>query len=385
MQAEVPAHRVQKRVIHLLSQKIDQFLVTAVTPEMPVPSKDDVHHPCKKPLGQAMSLCSRLVSDYVFRFLRRAATALKQELQQQKYKSVNILCDASPKSRMDVWLPIISCGSMASPWVLQRLADLQVTTVGNTAKMDMVQQLCDTMAENMTVERKNAGKKLFLEPVSVLRSSNCLKCVSNQYCCSGKGVGAHDLRPRELARLKQTKLASREQLRALGHVMELLELPLEMPCKRLRPLDPQSEIRLKVGSTPYLWNKNTGQSTWDCLPNPCKEDHLRVTIQADEGGPLYCAQSFCAQHGLPMHLTRDELYLGRIFVSKLTYCMLRHARSHNLLDEGTSCPLVYGQSGRCMEKCRFEAHPEDMLQQVFQQSILEETLVCICLASLRFA
>ena len=128
------------------------------------------------------------------------------------------------------------------------------------------------------------------------------------------------MRSRYLKGIRQQRLASREQLKAVGHTLQMLYLDFKslMPAdaSRLRPVVPGVEVRVKETGTPaYVFNTNTGEAKWDTIhckrPDVCDSGHVRLVLEPDEGGPLFCAFNYMATRGYAVGFIRDELLPGR--------------------------------------------------------------------------
>ena len=97
-----------------------------------------------------------------FPFQTIPQTGLCQELASQTRKSVTLLCDASPKGKMNVsqlhivqnpehlalfmhkvWLPVVSVNDFAAVLSLQRFTDLHASTVDESLKMSMAHRVAD--------------------------------------------------------------------------------------------------------------------------------------------------------------------------------------------------------------------------------------------------
>lgn len=116
-------------------------------------------------------------------------------------------------------------------------------------------------------------------------------------------------RPKTLSRIKQKKLAAREQLRCVLHVLDILGLELLLPTTRLRPIDLSAgEQRIARKNQHFLWSKDNGEASWDAITDASRQD-LRLILAPDEGSSLYCSFAWMASAGFPVILLRDELRL----------------------------------------------------------------------------
>ena len=116
-------------------------------------------------------------------------------------------------------------------------------------------------------------------------------------------------RPRTSSRIRQERLASKEHLRAVFHVLELLELPLFQPNEQYKAADPSNGVlRWTHEQKAFTFDAKTGEAQWvgfkDDSPN------TRVILNPDEGGPLYSGYQYLAQAHFPISLRRDELLPG---------------------------------------------------------------------------
>ena len=262
-----------------------------------------------------MRRSSRVIPVFVLTYIHLQV----QELQQQKYKSFNVLCDASPKGKLDVtcwrlylpcWkltpckvllaearLPLVSVQNTAVVWAIQKMGDLQPSTVSLDAKLEEAQRVADGFAERMAEMDPKKSQKL-----------QCLGSSMFLQLCACFPAFVLQLRPKALSKVRQRRLASREQLRALGHVMDLLQTNLRKPEHVLRPLNvTEKEVRLFHDGLPFLWNPETGDAEWDVAGSESLETSLRLIIQPDEGSPMYCCYRFLAARGFKINLIRDEL------------------------------------------------------------------------------
>ena len=157
----------------------------------------------------------------------------------------------------EVWVPVVACRTTACPLVLQRLQDLQSSTASRSSKMDAAQQAADAMTHHAEETRKGRiPKKVHLGSVTVAH-----------FCL----VARMTVRSRFLTGIRQQRLASREQLKAVGHTLQLLSLDFKdlVPAdiSRLRPVDPRMEKEsrtpesLPLSSTPAVGKPSGTRST----------------------------------------------------------------------------------------------------------------------------
>ncbi|CAE7453368.1 unnamed protein product, partial [Symbiodinium microadriaticum] len=129
---DISYSRLQRRLIHRLSQAAEKCFPTVLVPELPVLQADHKMHPAKKGGGLVAATpdqCllnmdlkgvlpvhySRTIADFYFRYLRKTSEVLGQEISKMTLKSLSILC---------VWLPVLCCNDFAAVGTLQKLAPL---------------------------------------------------------------------------------------------------------------------------------------------------------------------------------------------------------------------------------------------------------------------
>ena len=126
-----------------------------------------------------------------------------------------------------------------------------------------------------------------------------------------------------MARIRQQRIASREQLRAVLHVLSLCEIAVQEPQSTLDAVNPlENERRDCYDGRPFITNLSTGQLHWADVS--AEDDYNRIILSPDEGGPLYTAWQFCAMRNLPIGFNRDELQLGKSKVehSQFLFCAI---------------------------------------------------------------
>ncbi|CAE7820525.1 unnamed protein product [Symbiodinium sp. CCMP2592] len=227
---------------------------------------------------------------------------LKHEMSGQKFKSIGLLVDASPKAGMDVWVPIISIGQKAMAWTLQRLSDLLPSTADHETKLRESQAVADTLAAKMLSSDDKAAtmSKLHLGRTPKDNAACAILFCLARFC-----------RPKTIGKLRQQKLAAREHLKAVLHVVSLLDLQLQPPSPLLRPVKhEQHERRDYYDGRAYITDQTTGAAVWNDIPVEQAPGLVRIVLCPDEGSPLYSGFQFLAQRGLPLALLRDELPLG---------------------------------------------------------------------------
>eukprot|EP00439_Symbiodinium_sp_Y106_P006293 s3003_g1.t1 len=355
------------------SQAADQSLVDMGLQELsPSHYHRQVMHLC---IGVAVPLfmklvlvAARLSCDFAFRFFRRAATIF-EEIKEQRFRSVNLISDASPKARMDVpwipwlkscvrwgvvsgtdgsevWLPILTVDKTVAPWVLQRLSDLLPSTASTETKMEECQRLADQAAQadsKLATARKlpKAISKIKQQRLStrehlkaVIHSLELLECELHLPKATRAGA-----RPDEHIAVDkyaswsfrcntqsgESEQANKRHIKAEGdiedqaativyqrasescHSLELLECELHLPKATLAGARPDEHIAVdKYASWSFRCNTQSGESEWLCLDQKL----LRLVLQGDQGGPLYSGYQYLAGRGFAVSFIRDESCLG---------------------------------------------------------------------------
>ena len=136
-------------------------------------------------------------------------------------------------------------------------------------------------------------------------------------------------RPRSLSRIKQERLASKEQLRAVFHCMELLELPVEFAKHTYPTADPEKGVyRHAHEGRAFLHCAKTGEATWaNFRHDPAL---IRVVLNPDEGSTLYTGFQFLALRSFPVSFRRDELPCGGIRDSQTYHVCIGVILRHKL-------------------------------------------------------
>ena len=196
-----------------------------------------------------------------------------------------------------VWSAIAYAGDAAVSMPLLRLHDLQPSTASTEKKLEEGQKAFDEYAVISAEGREATLRKMPLVLVIYSWSHALFNPVK---------LLLHP-RPRALGKIRQKRLAAREQLRCIGHTLSILEVELLLGTRRLRPRDcTQEERRLVVDGKAFLWNPQTGSSTWDALvPQDLLE--FRLVLAPDEGSSLFCEFSWLAAAGFRVNFLRDEL------------------------------------------------------------------------------
>ena len=143
-------------------------------------------------------------------------------------------------------------------------------------------------------------------------------------------------------------MSAREHLRCLCQTLSILSLELRLPEHILRPVDlKMQEKRLfDEDGRAYLWSPETGTATWDCL-QPASAREIRVSLQPDEGSPMFCTAQFLQQKHFRIIFLRDELCLdfrfnSLVFARCLLLCIC--ARSSET-QAPESLPQSHGMHG----------------------------------------
>ncbi|CAE7513660.1 unnamed protein product, partial [Symbiodinium natans] len=270
---DIPVGRVQKRLLHTLAQHMETNMNDKLLDELPV-------------------------------------------LSGMKFKSINVLCDTSPKGRMDefelqaveLFVPIIAVDETVVCWVLQKMSDLNASTAATDVKLEELQKVTDHISAKM------------IEKESVKTTTSKL--------------------PKTLAKIRQQRIASKEQLRALMHVLSLCDVTLRMPEISLDAVNPaENERRDKYKGRPFITNLSTGQSRWISAMDG--DDYNRLVLSPDEGGPLYTAWRFVRMHCLTQWAMRAR-----------------------------KCPWNTHKMDSALK-----AHADDLLQQLYAEDILAENKI----------
>ncbi|CAE7566035.1 unnamed protein product [Symbiodinium sp. CCMP2592] len=297
-----------------------------------------------------------------------------QDLAAQKFRSILVMADSSPKGTLDaawqslatscqnchpsiastpeVWSAVVYAGRCAASMPLQKLADLQTSTASVSTKLDEAQKVADNWASNVAQGREASARKL----------------------------------PKTLSRIKQKKLAAREQLRCVLHVLDILGLEMLLPTTRLRPVDLSAgEQRVaNKNKQHFLWNPHNGEASWDAITETSRED-LRLILAPDEGSSLYCSFAWMASAGFSVMLLRDELHKLSNHYLRVMHCNPGVARMYSLtswLMKARKCPWQTNKVGNSWKEGEGDgegqgpvnrAQMDDVLMQLFGSSILHES------------
>ncbi|CAE7596873.1 unnamed protein product [Symbiodinium sp. CCMP2456] len=221
-------------------------------------------------------------------------------MQSQTARSLLIMADASPKGKLDVWSPVLFCGRAAACMPLQRMSDLLASTASVETKLEEAQRAADSFAELTSAAQAVGQKKKLLFGRKEKTSCECHVLFSSE----------SSPRPKAISTIRQKKLAAREQLQALLHTLNMLDLELKLPEHGLHAADTANgEVRITSPDGCFLWNANTGQAVWDKIMEADLKD-LRVVLSPDEGSSMFCCFAFLAANGFRVGWCRDELQLG---------------------------------------------------------------------------
>ena len=98
------------------------------------------------------------------------------------FKSINVICDASPKAFREVprqkqlhdlgaspactfhqvWVPVLSAGECAAAWSIQQLSDLMRSEVADDVKLQEAEKVIDSMASKFVEQDKEKAKSKML-------------------------------------------------------------------------------------------------------------------------------------------------------------------------------------------------------------------------------
>ncbi|OLQ00981.1 hypothetical protein AK812_SmicGene16301 [Symbiodinium microadriaticum] len=362
--------RLQRRLLHTLSQAAEKETLSIAMPDMPPLQPDHNFHPASKMLrwmgdyfveianlgpsspstdsylGAAASVQAIWTSsDFMLRYTRRTEEDLTEALKLMKFKSVGLICDASPKAKMDaarlqgslfrisrfdishvfcdcpdrqIWLPILVMPETIGLGTLQRLSALLASTASHDEKMKAAALISDSRTMSVLGEMQKKENKKQLK-----------------------------LGPKALNKIKQERLASRQELKAVVNVLSHVGLDMDAFYPK-QPLLPRGSNEARhvhqIGSENccFVYDKYSGDSRWDVPMHAASED-VRLVLCADQGSPLYSCFQYLAFAGLNVWLIRDELHDNAMWVAL----------------SGAEITLEY-------------AKPDDLLMQMFQRDILKE-------------
>ncbi|CAE7572183.1 unnamed protein product [Symbiodinium sp. CCMP2456] len=218
------------------------------------------------------------------RYLRRTQDDLKEALGKMKFKSVGVLCDASPKAKM-IWLPIIVMPNKIGLATLQRLSGLLPSSASPEEKMEVAAMVADSRTRNVVAETKQKDLKKQLKLGQQL--------------------------PKALNAIKQEKLASRQELKAvmniLSHVGMALDafFPRNPLTSKVPGMEERQVLQLNSQNFAFIFNKETGQVRWDIPMHSATQD-IRLVLCADQGSPLHTCFQFLALSGANISLNGFE-------------------------------------------------------------------------------
>ena len=191
---------------------------------------------------------------------------------------------------------------------LQRMSDLLASTASVETKLQEAQRAADSFAElSSAAQAVGQKKKLLLGSKEKTVPISCLLLP----------LAHSSRRPKAISTIRQKKLAAREQLQALLHTLNMLDLELKLPEHGLHAADTANgEVRISSPDGCFLWNANTGHAVWDKILEDDLQD-LRVVLSPDEGSSMFCCYAFLAGNGFRVGWCRDELQLGLFSDSQL--------------------------------------------------------------------
>ncbi|CAE7360416.1 unnamed protein product [Symbiodinium sp. CCMP2592] len=281
---DISYSRLQRRLLHRLSQAAEQNFPAILRPDLPVLQADHKLHPAKKGGGflgatsdqslENMDLkgvlpvhYSRTAADFYFRYIRKTGEILAEEIAKMTLKSFSVLCDASPKGHMSVWLPVVCCNDFAAVGTLQKMDPHHVSEVDTATKMKAAAQIAGATADLLVADR-----------------------------------------PRKIKEVHQKKLAAKEQLQALHNCIQHMGINFDQlwPDESLRPINPLMEQRLchrfEGEDRMYVHNAMTSECHWE----PLNGAHYRLVLAPDEGSSLFTGFMFLASKGAAIGFNRDE-------------------------------------------------------------------------------
>ena len=147
----------------------------------------------------------------------------------------------------------------------------------------------------------------------------------------------HIPRPRTMSKIRQKRLAARDHLRALGHIMSQLDLEFSVPLNPLRPVQPETEIRGVHAKGPFISSVADGSSSWDFVASETDSKHPRIVICPDEGSQMFSAWQFLLSRNVRVHLCRDELRLGLPGTVSSFIQYIHHVCRHKLQTHHLRC------------------------------------------------
>ncbi|CAE7802321.1 unnamed protein product [Symbiodinium sp. CCMP2592] len=392
-QDQVTWGRLQRRLLHALSQEAEKEIINIAEPEMPALQPDHEFHPmtkdgralredckpraqmaidrfisrgggfCSKGMDASLkdvgleAMCpshyQRTTSDFMCRYLRRTQDDLKEELSQMTFKSVGVLCDASPKAKMDIWLPIIVMPNKIGLATLQRLSGLLPSNASPEDKIQVAEMVADSRTVNVAVactKQKELKKKL----------------------------------PKALNAIKEEKLSARQEMKAVMNILSHVGMSMDsfFPTNPLTAkvcgMEERQVLKLNSENFAFIYNTRTGQSRWDVPMHSATQD-IRLVLCADQGSPLYTCYQFLAFSGASIGLIRDELHKLHAHQGRVTSCtpvVKRMTMLCGWLFRARKTPWhtqgFGNQLSEAGERYMQTAKPGDVLMQMFQRDILKE-------------
>ena len=212
----------------------------------------------------------------------------------------------------EIWLPIIVMPHKIGLATLQRLSGLLPSSASPEDKMEVAEMVADSRTRNVVAETKQKELK------KKLKLGQHLKHPSARFV--GVSQRMHTPRPKALNAIKQEKLASRQEMKAvmnaLSHVGMSMDsfFPKNPLTPKVRDMEERQVLELNSQKFAFIYNKHTGQTRWDVPMHSATQD-IRLVLCADQGSPLHTCFQFLAFSGASIGLIRDELPPGGNMVS----------------------------------------------------------------------
>ncbi|CAE7230782.1 unnamed protein product [Symbiodinium sp. CCMP2592] len=224
---------------------------------------------------------NRTTADFVHRYLVKIQHKTEKVLADLQHKSIALICDASPKAKHDVWLPVFGLPDCLCVGTLQRLSTLLPSTATASQKLGAASLVAESHTKAMLAEytTKQERKKL------------------------------------------EDRLAAKQELKSVANVLSHIGLDLAevFPSSRCAPIDADSEERRLhcVGDMlyGYVINKSTGDARWDTVA-----EGLRLVLCPDQGSALYATYEYMCHCGGSVNLIRDELHKINNHMGRVTSC-----------------------------------------------------------------
>ena len=159
-----------------------------------------------------------------------------------------------------------------------------------------------------------------------------------------------------MGRIREERLAAKEQMRALNNILQQMSTDIdEFKADRiLEPVNPLTQKRLwypdQQGYTrPFIVDMETGEAHWDhACDSPAS--HNRLSICPDEGSPLFTVFQYLSGAGFSVHLNRDSLQLASRYSLSIIVNWLLETRTKQTYPE-PCWPLrhkIHAHFGRLM-------------------------------------